>query len=86
MEGNFAMPKKPWKEPTLDDLLADPILDLLLARDGVKREELLTVVERARRALAVAARARLSQVEEQAGSDVPPPRPRVEETLLCSIR
>jgi len=62
MEGSFAMIKKPWKEPTLDDLLADPILDLLLARDRVSREELLAVIESARRALARAARGQLSQI------------------------
>ena len=68
MEGGFAMTKKPWKEPTLDDLLADPILDLLLARDRVNREELLAVVESARRALARAARDRHFQVQGPAAA------------------
>ena len=41
-----------WKEPKLDDLLDDPILDALLARDGVTREDLRLLVERAREDLA----------------------------------
>ena len=68
MEGSFAMMKKPWKEPTLDDLLADPILDLLLACDRVNREELLAVIERGRRALARAARGQLSQIPGPVGA------------------
>ena len=41
-----------WKEPKLDDLMADPILDVLLDRDGVTRDDLHQVVERARENLA----------------------------------
>jgi hypothetical protein len=41
-----------WNEPKLDDLMADPILDVLLARDGVTRDDLHQVVERAREDLA----------------------------------
>ena len=41
-----------WKEPKLDDLMADPILDVLLDRDGVTRDDLHQVVERAREDLA----------------------------------
>jgi hypothetical protein len=40
------------REPKLDDLLSDPILDVLLARDGISREELRRVVDQARRTLA----------------------------------
>ena len=39
-------------EPKLDELLDDPILDVLLARDGVTRDDLHRVVERAREDLA----------------------------------
>ena len=73
MEGSFAMMKKPWKEPTLDDLLADPILDLLLARDRVNREELLAVVESARRGLARAARDRLLRMQGPVGAAIAKP-------------
>jgi len=41
-----------WKEPKLDDLLEDPILDILLAHDGVSRDELHRLVEQARQSLA----------------------------------
>ena len=41
-----------WKEPKLDDLMADPILDVLLDRDGATRDDLHHVVERAREDLA----------------------------------
>jgi hypothetical protein len=44
--------KQPWREPTLDDLLSDPTLDALLARDGVTRTELHQVIEEARQTLA----------------------------------
>jgi hypothetical protein len=44
--------KQPWCEPTLDDLLSDPTLDPLLARDGVTRAELHQVIEEARQTLA----------------------------------
>jgi hypothetical protein len=40
------------REPKLEDLLADPILDVLLERDRVSREELSRVVEEARQTLA----------------------------------
>jgi hypothetical protein len=43
--------KQPWCEPTLDDLLIDPTLDTLLARDGVTRDELHRVIEGARETL-----------------------------------
>jgi hypothetical protein len=46
-----------WKEPKLDDLMADPILDVLLDRDGVTRDDLHQVVERAREDLARVPRA-----------------------------
>ncbi|CEF49360.1 unnamed protein product [uncultured bacterium] len=44
--------KQPWREPTLDDLLSDPTLETLLARDGVTRDELHRVIEGARQTLA----------------------------------
>jgi hypothetical protein len=40
------------KEPKLKDLIDDPILDVLLAHDGVTRDDLHQVVERAREDLA----------------------------------
>ena len=40
------------KEPRLDDLMNDPILDVLLARDGVTKDDLHQVVEQAREDLA----------------------------------
>jgi hypothetical protein len=40
------------KEPKLDDLMDDPILDTLLARDGVTKDDLRQVVEQAREDLA----------------------------------
>lgn len=40
------------KEPKLDDLLSDPILDILLAHDRVSRDDLDRVVQTARMALA----------------------------------
>ena len=49
--------KTAWKEPKLEDLLADPILDVLLAHDRISRDDLRQVVEQARRALALAPRA-----------------------------
>ena len=36
-------------EPELNDLLNDPIMDLLLKCDGVSIEELIDLLERARR-------------------------------------
>ena len=35
--------KRAWKEPQLDDLLSDPILDILLAHDRVSRDDLARV-------------------------------------------
>ncbi len=49
--------KTAWKEPKLEDLLEDPILDVLLAHDRVSRDDLHQVVVQARRALALAPRA-----------------------------
>lgn len=77
------MTRKPWKEPTLDDLLADPILDVLLAHDRVSRDELLAVVERARRALAATARERLAEVEAPAGADFLPSPSGTQKPLPC---
>jgi hypothetical protein len=44
--------KRAWKEPQLDDLLSDPIIDILLAHDRVSRDDLARVLEGARQALA----------------------------------
>jgi hypothetical protein len=52
-----AMMKTAWKEPKLEDLLEDPILDVLLAHDRISRDDLHQVVAQARRALALAPRA-----------------------------
>jgi hypothetical protein len=41
--------RKPWKEPKLDDLLDDPIIDVLLQRDGVSKQDVRNVVDEARR-------------------------------------
>ena len=35
--------KRAWKEPQLDDLLSDPIIDILLAHDRVSRDDLARV-------------------------------------------
>ena len=35
-------------EPSIHDLLGDPVLQILMARDGVSRDELLDVVDAAR--------------------------------------
>jgi hypothetical protein len=43
---------KIWHEPRLDELLDDPIVDILLLRDRVSREDLHRVVKEARLALA----------------------------------
>jgi hypothetical protein len=40
--------RRGWKEPKLDDLLDDPMLDVLLGRDGVTRDDLHQLIERAR--------------------------------------
>jgi hypothetical protein len=39
------------REPKLDDLLNDPILDGILRRDGLTRDDLLRVIEQARHTL-----------------------------------
>jgi hypothetical protein len=44
--------KQPWREPTLDDLLSDPTLEPLLARDGISKDELNRIIEGARENLA----------------------------------
>jgi hypothetical protein len=43
---------KSWIEPRLDDLLSDPILDVLLAYDRLSRDDLRLAIERGRQALA----------------------------------
>ena len=47
------------EEPRLSDLLADPILHLLLKRDGVSLEELQELIERTRHRRRVADQVRL---------------------------
>jgi hypothetical protein len=37
------------REPTLDDLLDEPIVQLLMRRDSVKRDEVVAMVEAIRR-------------------------------------
>lgn len=49
--GEFEMNKRGC-EPTLSDLLSDPILDVLLACDRVSREDLARMIEEARQTLA----------------------------------
>ena len=44
--------KKVWREPTLDEILNDPTLDTLLARDGVSKDELNRIIDGARETLA----------------------------------
>jgi hypothetical protein len=43
---------KIWHEPRLDELMSDPMVDILLLRDRISREDLRRVVEEARLALA----------------------------------
>ncbi|HSY87864.1 MAG TPA: hypothetical protein VLA85_14960 [Verrucomicrobiae bacterium] len=43
---------KIWHEPRLDELMSDPMVDILLLRDRISREDLRRVVEEARQALA----------------------------------
>jgi hypothetical protein len=43
---------KTWHEPRLEELLSDPMVDILLLRDRITREDLRRVVEEARLALA----------------------------------
>jgi len=38
------------KEQTLDDLLDDPMIQLVMARDGWRGEDVRTLLQRARRA------------------------------------
>lgn len=38
-------------EPLVDEMLADPLVRLVMKRDGVSREEVLRVLKSARRAL-----------------------------------
>jgi hypothetical protein len=42
-------------EPGLDDLLSDPIVDLLMRRDQIARSDVLDAVRTARRRLGLAA-------------------------------
>jgi hypothetical protein len=44
--------KKVWREPTLDEILNDPTLDTLLARDGISKDELSRIIDDARETLA----------------------------------
>lgn len=41
-----------YDEPGLDEMLGDPVVQAVMARDGVSRAELLACVEGARRRLA----------------------------------
>jgi hypothetical protein len=41
-------------EPSVEDLLSDPISDLILRHDGLTRQDVWRAVESARRALAAA--------------------------------
>lgn len=41
---------EPHKELTLDELLADPVVQLVMQRDGVTAEDVRQVIERARQA------------------------------------
>jgi hypothetical protein len=47
--------RKPWKEPKLDDLLDDPVIDVLLEHDGVSKDDLRHLMAETRRRLARAA-------------------------------
>jgi hypothetical protein len=48
-----AVMERCWREePRLDDLLSDPMLDAMLARDRISRDELRRLVEEARLTLA----------------------------------
>jgi hypothetical protein len=44
--------KKVWREPTLDEILNDPTLDTLMARDGISKEELNRIIDEAPETLA----------------------------------
>ena len=45
------MPKS-WSEPKVDDLLNDPILDGILRRDRLTRDDVQRVIDQARHTLA----------------------------------
>ncbi len=47
------------QEPKLSELLNDPILHLLLKRDGVSLEELQTLIDQTRRRRRLASKVRL---------------------------
>jgi hypothetical protein len=51
-------------EPSLDELMADPIMDLLLKRDRLSSDDAWAAVEAARRRLAI---------QRWRGTDVAPP-------------
>jgi hypothetical protein len=44
--------KRVWREPTLREILSDPTLDTLLARDGISKDELNRIIDEARETLA----------------------------------
>ena len=56
MDGRRGQPgglnEESWREPTLDEILNDPTLDTLLARDGVSKDELNRIIDEARETLA----------------------------------
>jgi hypothetical protein len=41
--------RKPWREPRLDDLLDDPVIEPLLRHDGVSKDDLRHLMAEARR-------------------------------------
>ena len=41
--------RKPWKEPKLDDLLDDPVIEPLLRHDGVSKDDLRRLMAQVRR-------------------------------------
>ena len=55
-------------EPRLDELLDDPILHLLLARDGVSADELRALIERTRQRLGLAPRRKPRETRQFATS------------------
>ena len=59
---------KVWREPTLDEILNDPTLDTLLARDGISKEELNRIIDEARETLARVPRSWLEGQEVFSGS------------------
>jgi hypothetical protein len=44
--------KKVWRGPTLREILSDPTLDALLARDGISKDELNRIIDGTRETLA----------------------------------